>query len=49
MDPFDFVLAENLHMSLDAIGDMSNDTFLRWRAFYTYRADLQEREAAKNG
>lgn len=42
MDAFEFVLAERLGMTLADIGRMSNHEFLRWRAFYTYRAAMRE-------
>ena len=42
LDPFDFVLAEKLGMTLAQIEAMSNHEYLRWRAFYTYRAAMAE-------
>lgn len=42
LDPFDFMLAEGLGITLAQIGEMSNNEYTRWRAFYTYRAAMQE-------
>jgi len=42
MDAFDFVLAENLHLTLAQVGQMSNHEYLRWRAFYVYRNAMRE-------
>ncbi len=42
MDVFDFMLAERLHITLAQVGQMSNHEYLRWRAFYTYRAAMGE-------
>lgn len=45
LDPFDFILAENLHMTVAEMRDrMGNDEYLQWRAFYVWRA--AERELA---
>lgn len=38
-EPFDYVLAENLHMTVDQMRSIiTNDEWLRWKAFYVYRA-----------
>ena len=42
MDTFDFVLAETLGMTLAQVGEMSNNEYLRWKAWYVYRAAQQE-------
>ena len=42
LDTFDFVLAETLHLTLEQVDAMSNNEYLRWRAFYTYRAAMAE-------
>jgi hypothetical protein len=42
LDTFPFVLAEALHMTLDQVGQMSNNEYLRWRAWYVYRAAMAE-------
>jgi hypothetical protein len=47
MDPFDFVLAERLHLTLAQVGAMSNNEYLRWRAFYVYRDAMAELEREK--
>ena len=40
LDVFPFQLAERLGMTLALIGQMSNNEFLRWKAFYVYRAAM---------
>lgn len=42
LDPFDFYLAENLHMTKAQLGDMSNDEYVQWRAFTVYRDAMRE-------
>jgi hypothetical protein len=42
LDPFDFVLAETLHLTLEQVDAMSNHEYLRWRAWHTYRAAMAE-------
>ena len=42
LDTFDFVLAETLGMTLAQVGEMSNNEYLRWRAFYVYRNAMAE-------
>ena len=42
LDPFDFVLAERLGMTLAQVGAMSNNEYTRWRAFYVYRDAMSE-------
>jgi hypothetical protein len=37
LDPFDFFLAEKLHKTLAEIGAMSNNEYLRWRAWHVYQ------------
>ncbi len=44
LDPFDFVLAETLGMTLEQVQAMSNNEFQRWKAFYVYRAAMRELE-----
>jgi hypothetical protein len=45
MDPFDFALAEKLHMSIRAMRQsLGNDEYLAWRAFHVYRAAMRELE-----
>lgn len=46
MDVFDFLLAEGLGVTLEQVGAMSNNEYLRWRAFYAYRAAQRELAAA---
>jgi hypothetical protein len=36
IDVFDFLLAEKLHMSLEAVGNLSNREHIAWRAFDVY-------------
>lgn len=51
LDPFDFALAAELGMTLQDIHDrMPLDEYLKWRAWYVYRAeqrDLAMREAGR--
>ena len=42
LDPFDFLLAERLHLTLAQVGAMSNNEYLRWRAWHVYRAAMDE-------
>lgn len=42
LDVFDFQLAENLHMSLEQVGNLSNREHIAWRAFYVYRAAMRD-------
>jgi hypothetical protein len=50
LDPFDFVLAESLHKTLDQLrNEMSNQEYHQWRAFYTYRTAMQVLEVKKAG
>jgi len=37
LDPFDFQLCERLGLTLAQLGAMSNNEYLRWRAWHTYR------------
>lgn len=46
LDPFDFVLAEKLHMTVEDMQDrMSNVEYNQWRAFYVYRNAMFDLEA----
>lgn len=48
IDAFDFVLAEKLSMTVDELHDrMTNSEFLKWRAFYTYKAAMLDLETKK--
>ena len=42
LDPFDFMLAERLGKTLAEIGAMSNNEYLRWRAFHVWRQAMAE-------
>lgn len=42
LDPFDFILAERLGITLAAVEAMSNNEYLRWRAFHTYRQAMKD-------
>jgi hypothetical protein len=42
LDVFDFILAETLGKTLEEVGSMSNNEYLRWKAFYVYRKAQQE-------
>ena len=43
LDPFEFVLAEALGMTVDELRDrMSNQEFTQWAAFYRWRAAQRE-------
>jgi hypothetical protein len=47
LDPFDFVLAEHLGMTVAHMrASMSNAEFVEWRAFYKWR-DAMQKLAAK--
>ena len=46
-DVFDYMLAEALGKTLDELMDMSNNEYVRWRAFYTYRDAMAKMERAK--
>lgn len=35
-------------MTVGQLEEMPNAEYLQWRAFYAYRADVQDREARKN-
>lgn len=51
-DTFDYRLARDLGMTLAQVGEMGQDEFVRWRAFYVYEwamQDLQMRSRAKRG
>ena len=46
LDTFEFVLAESLHMTIEALRDnMTPTEYAAWRAFYKYRRAMQEMEA----
>lgn len=45
---FEFFLAEKLHRTVEEIGEMSNDEFMRWGVYFGRKAQLQE-IAAKQG
>lgn len=47
LDTFQFVLAQDLGMTLAQLGEMSFDEYLHWQAFYTYRAAMAELEAKR--
>lgn len=52
LDPFDFVLAEGLGMTLNELWTrMPNNEYHAWRAFYVWRHAQQElaAKAAKQG
>ena len=40
LDPFDFLLAEQLGITLAQVGAMSNNEYLRWRAWHVYRTAM---------
>jgi hypothetical protein len=42
LDPFDFMLAERLGMTLAQVGEMSNNEYIRWRAFHVWRQAMAE-------
>jgi hypothetical protein len=39
---FEFVLAEHLHKTVEEIGEMSNDEFMRWNVYLGRKAQIQE-------
>jgi hypothetical protein len=41
-DPFDYALALELGWSHAAIGELSYDEYVRWRAFMTWRASERD-------
>ena len=42
LDPFDFVLAEKLGMTLAQVDAMSNNEYLRWKAYAVYQRAMAE-------
>lgn len=47
LDAFDFMLAESLHITLAEVGAMSNNEYVRWRAWTVYKtAQLELARAA---
>jgi hypothetical protein len=42
LDPFEFVLAERLGLTLAQVGAMSNHEYLRWKAWHVYRQAMSE-------
>jgi hypothetical protein len=42
LETFPFVLAEALHLTLAQVDDMSNNEYLRWRAWHIYRNAMAE-------
>ena len=43
LEPFDFVLAEALHMTTEELRDrMSNQEYVQWAAFYSWRDKQRE-------
>lgn len=48
-DPFDFILAEALGMSLGQVRALPNSEIVEWSAFYKWRHAMQELEAKKRG
>ena len=42
LDTFDFVLAETLGMTLAQVGEMSNNEYLRWRAYHVWKQAMSE-------
>lgn len=45
LDPFPFVLAEALGMTIeDMLNRMSNQEYLQWQAFFTWRHAMQQLE-----
>lgn len=45
LDPFDFVLAERLGMTVEEmLNRISNREYLMWRAFYRYRNEMERLE-----
>lgn len=45
LDPFDFLLAERLHLTLEQVGAMSNREYLAWRAWRVYVNAMEELKA----
>lgn len=46
LDPFDFVLAEALHLTLAQVNALSNNEYQRWRAYHVWRAAMAEMNRA---
>lgn len=45
LDPFDYVLAERLHCTVEELtARVSNLEYHRWRAFFAYRKAMEELE-----
>lgn len=45
LDPFPFVLAEKLGMSLEQVNELGMDELLQWQAFYVYRNAMSDMAA----
>jgi hypothetical protein len=46
LDPFDFVLAETLHMTVEEMNRrLSNAEYLAWRAFFIYRDAMRNKKS----
>ena len=42
IDSFDFVLAQDLGMSLAGVRALPNAEHVEWRAFYTFRSEMEK-------
>lgn len=42
LDPFQFVLARDLHMTLEQLSEMSRIEYIGWCAFYTYEKAMRD-------
>lgn len=42
IDSFDFILARDLGMTLEEVGELSNLEVIKWRSFYKYENAMQE-------
>lgn len=47
VDAFDFVLAQDLKLTLGQVRALPNSEVVEWRAFYEYRAAMMEHEGAQ--
>ncbi len=49
VDPFDFMLAEALHLTLWQVRRLPNSEVLEWKAFYKWRHEMAELQRQRQG
>lgn len=47
MDPFEFILAEALGLTLSQVRALPNAEFMEWRAFWVWRQAMEDFEARR--